>query len=82
MLRKSNVYEETPKSLNIYLTSGMEDPLSNKGKDINLIADKYRKAGIKSVEVKLYHGARHEIINEINKQEVINDMLVWLNQSI
>lgn len=82
MLRKSEVYKNTPIDLKIYLTSGMEDPLSNKGKDINLIADKYRKAGIKSVEVKLYPGARHEIINEINKEEVINDMLDWLNQNI
>ena len=82
MLRKPEVYKNTPKDLNIYLASGMEDPLSNKGKDITLIAEKYRKAGVKNIEVKLYPGARHEIINEINKEEVIKDMLDWLNQHI
>ena len=82
LLRKTEVYEKTPKNLSIYLASGMEDPLSNKGKDISLIADKYRTAGIRNVKVKLYPGARHEIINEINKEEVMKDMLDWLNQNI
>ncbi len=82
MLREPEIFKRTPNDLSIYLASGMEDPLSNKGKDISLIADKYRKAGVKNVSVKLYPGARHEIINEINKEEVMKDMLDWLNQNI
>ncbi|MCD6597937.1 MAG: alpha/beta hydrolase [Bacteroidales bacterium] len=82
MLRKPEVYKNTPKDLNIYLASGTEDPLSNKGKDIRLIADKYRKAGVKNVNIELYPGARHEILNEINREEVVQDIINWLNQNI
>lgn len=82
MLRKPEIYINTPKDLNIYLASGTDDPLSNKGKDITIIAGKYRKAGVKNVTVKLYPGARHEIIHEINKEEVINDMGDWLTQHL
>ncbi len=80
MIREDEVFKNTPNDLGIYLVSGMEDPLSNKGKDINLIADKYRNAGVKNVTVKLYNGARHEIINEPIKEEVISDMINWLNE--
>lgn len=79
LIRKQEVFENTPNDLSIYLASGLDDPLSNKGKDINLIAEKYRKAGVKNVIVKLYKGARHEIINEPNKDEIIADMINWLN---
>jgi alpha-beta hydrolase superfamily lysophospholipase len=80
MIRENEIFKNTPDNLNIYLASGMDDPLSNKGKDINLIADKYRNAGVKSVTVKLYTGARHEIINEPIKEKVISDMINWLNK--
>lgn len=79
MIREKEVFENTPENLNIYLASGMEDPLSNKGKDIYFIAEKYKNAGVKNVEVKIYQGARHEIINEPNKDKIISDMIIWLN---
>ena len=78
--RENEVFYHTPKDLPIYLVSGMDDPLSNKGKDIDLIARKYRDAGVKTVTEKIYKGARHEIINEPNKDEVIADMINWLKE--
>ena len=80
MVRQKEVFKRTPDDLAIYLASGVDDPLSNKGKDINLIAAKYRSAGVKNVTVKLYEGARHEIINEPNKDEIIKDMMEWLSK--
>ncbi|MCK5776389.1 MAG: hypothetical protein KAH25_09435, partial [Bacteroidales bacterium] len=71
-----------PNDLCIYLPSGVDDPLSNKGRDILLIADKYKKFGLKTVDVKLYEKARHEIINEKNKEEVMSDMIIWLEKHI
>lgn len=80
MVRKEEVFKNTPNDLAIYLASGVDDPLSNKGKDIKLIAGKYKSAGVKNVTVKLYEGARHEIINEPNKDEIIEDMMNWLKR--
>jgi len=78
LVRQDEVFIDTPDDLPIYLASGLEDPLSNKGKDIKLIADKYKKFGTTNVEIKLYDGARHEIINEKNKAEVMQDMIDWM----
>jgi alpha-beta hydrolase superfamily lysophospholipase len=80
MIRRDSVFENTPSDLHLYLASGSNDPLSNSGKDIHLIAEKYKNAGLKNVTVKIYDGARHEIINEPNKEEVMSDMINWLNK--
>ena len=80
--RQDKVFENTPNDLCIYLASGVDDPLSNKGRDVLFIADKYKKFGIKTVDVKLYEKARHEIINEKNKVEVMSDMINWLEKHI
>ena len=81
-IREDKIFENTPKNLKIYLTSGTGDPLSNNGKDIELIASKYKQFGVNDVTVKLYKDARHEIINEINKEEVMNDMITWLSKNV
>ena len=80
IVRQDEVFKGTPDNLPIYLASGMDDPLSNKGKDINLIAKKYQTFGVKDVTVKLYPGARHEILNEPIKDQVIGDMINWLEK--
>jgi alpha-beta hydrolase superfamily lysophospholipase len=79
LIREDVVFENTPNNLKILLASGTDDPLSNGGKDIETLANKYRANGIKDVTIKLYKDARHEIINEINKEEVISDMIQWLD---
>ena len=81
LIRDDKVFEGTPKDLKILLASGTDDPLSNKGKDIELIASKYKQFGVNDVTVKLYKDARHEIINELNKEEVMSDMITWLSKN-
>ena len=39
----------------------------------------FLKAGMKDVTMKLYHGGRHEMLNETNRTEVYEDVLSWLN---
>lgn len=82
IVREDEVFENTPNNLNIYIASGLDDPLAKKGKDIKKIADKYRKSGCNNVTVRLYPKARHEILNEANKDKIIKEMLEWLNDSI
>jgi len=47
-----------------------------------MIAEKYKQFGIENVEVKLYEGDRHEIINETNKEEVMTDIILWLRKNM
>jgi len=80
--RRDDVFANTPNDLCVYLASGVEDPLANNGKDIQFIADKYKKFGLKTVDMKLYEKGRHEIINEKNKAEVISEMINWLKKHV
>lgn len=64
--------------LPIYIMSGSADPLAGGGELITMLGDRYRQAGITDVTVKIYPDARHEILNETNRDEVTADLLAWL----
>ena len=69
-------------SLPVFICSGSEDPVGNYGKGPKEVFDILDKAGFSDIELKLYSGARHEILNEINRSEVYEDILGWLNNRI
>ena len=73
-------FKDVPKDLSILLVSGAEDPVGDYGKGIDDVAAKLRAAGHTNVTEKLYAGDRHEILNELNKEEVMNDILQWIEQ--
>lgn len=79
-LSNTNRIQKLPKDLPIYLISGDQDPVGQCGKGVKTIAQQYLDNGIKRVEVKLYDGARHELFFEINKLQVMQDLVNWLNQ--
>jgi alpha-beta hydrolase superfamily lysophospholipase len=66
--------------LPILLLSGDADPLAGGGSLIDLVADRYRQAGVQDVTVALYRGARHEVFNETNRDEVTADLVTWLDR--
>jgi alpha-beta hydrolase superfamily lysophospholipase len=66
--------------LPILLISGDADPLAGGGALIDLVASRYREAGLDDVTVALYHGARHELFNETNREEVEADLVTWLDR--
>ena len=75
--RQSNV-NKTPEDLPIYIFSGSFDPVGNFGKGPTELYGKYKKAGVKDIKIRLYEGARHETLNEINRDEVYNNILQWI----
>ncbi len=64
-----------PKALPIYLFSGARDPV---GAKLDGLIDAYRNAGLAGVTTRRYPDARHETLNEINRDEVTADFLGWL----
>jgi alpha-beta hydrolase superfamily lysophospholipase len=64
--------------LPLLLVSGSDDPLAGGGRLVEVLGQRYRDAGLLDVTVKLYDGARHEILNEINRGEVTADVVAWL----
>lgn len=66
----------------VLLVSGSEDPAGTYGKGVRKVFDLLNAAGYKKVQMKLFEGGRHEMINEINKEEVYVFILTWIeNQS-
>jgi len=70
------------KDLPLLITSGTDDPLAGGGQLIELLAQRYRDAGLDDVAVTLYNGARHEILNETNRDEVTSDIINWLTHHL
>jgi alpha-beta hydrolase superfamily lysophospholipase len=66
-------------SLPVLLVSGSEDPVGGGGQLVEVLGQRYRDAGLVDVTVKLYDGARHEILNEINRDQITADVLAWLD---
>ncbi len=64
--------------LPLLIASGSDDPLAGGGELVTLLGDRYRDAGIDDVTVTVYPGARHEILNETNRDEVTADIIDWL----
>jgi len=65
--------------LPILLMSGSNDPLSGAMALVELVAQRYRDAGVRDVTVVGYEGARHEVFNETNRDEVTADLIAWLD---
>ena len=66
----------------VYFMSGEADPVGENGKGVNRAYQAFCKAGLKDVMIRLYPGGRHEMLNEINKQDVYQDILNWLNEKL
>jgi alpha-beta hydrolase superfamily lysophospholipase len=68
------------KDLPIYIFAGDQDPVNQHLEALRPLAARYRAAGIKDVVEKYYADGRHEMLNEINRAEVSNDLLNWLTR--
>ena len=70
--------EAMDKELPILFIAGKEDPVGAYGQGVQQAADAFQKAGMKRVSLKLYPMCRHEILNEINREDVYRDVLTWI----
>ena len=70
--------KETP----IFFLSGDRDPVGAMGKGVEKVVRMFRKAGCRDVSVKLYPEGRHEMFNELNRDEVMADLLAWLESKL
>ena len=69
-----------PHYLPVYLAVGSKDPINGELNLLWALVDRYRAAGLNDVTVRVYDDGRHEILNEINRAEVIEDLLHWLQR--
>lgn len=74
--------ESMNKNLPILFISGTMDPVGGNGSQVAKVYGMFLKAGMKDVFYKFYEGARHELTNELCKDEVYKDVLDWVFEKI
>ena len=75
-------YNSVPLSMPILLISGSMDPIGDYSKGVNEVYKTLKKTGHTNVSMKIYDGARHEILNEINRKDVYLDIIDWLDEKV
>ena len=66
----------------ILFLSGAEDPVGDMGKGVRRAYRSFCRSGVRDVEMKLYPGARHEILNEAQGETVCADICRWLEAKL
>jgi len=68
-----------PKTLPIRVALGDRDPVSQGGKQVDTLLSRMTTAGLDQVSKRYYEGARHEIFNETNRDEIVEDCMKWMD---
>lgn len=76
--QRANAVARIPRKLPLYLFSGDADPVHNDMKNIERMLAAYREHGM-HVDTRFYEGGRHEMLNEINREEVTAELIAWLS---
>lgn len=71
-----------PENLPVYFVAGDKDPVGDYGKGVIMAAEKFREAGVKSVQLTLYEDARHEILNDFCKERVTQDIIDFIQSNM
>ncbi len=73
---------QVDRALPVLITSGSDDPINGENAELlEPVATRLRElAGLRDVTVKVYPGARHEILNETNRDEVTADIIAWMDK--
>ena len=67
-----------PQDLPVLILGGEQDPVGGR-KGLNRLADAYRDTGHRDVTLNVYDGGRHEMLNEVNRDQVTSDILSWID---
>ena len=74
--------DRIPKNLPVYVFSGTMDPVGGYAKGVRDLVAALTRHGLTRVNLRLYTGGRHEMFNETNNDEVIGDLMVWLDETL
>lgn len=70
--------EKMPKNLPVFIVSGAEDPVGEYGEGVKRAFDSFKSVGMQNVSMKLYAQDRHELLNEIDCNTVMQDLYEWI----
>ena len=70
------------KELPIFFVAGSEDPVGAHGNGVKTVYERYLEKGAKNARIKLYADDRHEILNELDKDVVYEDLYHWIEENV
>ena len=74
--------EAMKKDLPVFFVAGGDDPVGSYGKGVKHTVSEFKKAGMTDVSCRIYPLCRHEILNEINRQEIFEDIGGWILKKV
>ena len=77
-LNKAENIQSMPKSLPVFFIAGEKDPVGNYGEGVRKAYESFQKVGMEKVSLKLYPEDRHELLNELDKYQVYEDLYPWI----
>lgn len=69
-----------PKTLPVLMVSGAADPVGDYGKGVQEAYQSLKAAGLENISLKLFEGGRHELLNETNRDEIMQYLYNWLDR--
>ena len=77
-LNKAENIQSMPKNLPVLFIAGEKDPVGTYGEGVRKAYESFQKAGMEKVSLKLYPEDRHELLNELDKYQVYEDLYPWI----
>lgn len=81
-IQKQESLAQMHKDMPVFFIAGGDDPVGDYGKGVRKAVSAFEEAGMTQVETKIYPLGRHEILNEINKDEVYKDVSNWISNIV
>ncbi len=81
-IRKKDNLRKIPRELPVFMISGDKDPVGDYGRGVRAAYASMEEAGMTKLSMKLYEGGRHELFNENNRAEVMQDVWKWCSDVI
>jgi len=81
-IQRKQTLSSMERSLPVFFIAGSDDPVGGYGKGVRKAAQAFRDAGMQRVDERIYPLCRHEIISELNREEVWEDVAQWIEKQI
>lgn len=82
LVNREELRDQVRPELPVYVFAGDRDPVTGNGRAVRDLDEGYRRAGLQRVTSRLYPGGRHEMLNEINRDQVVEELLAWLEREV
>lgn len=82
LIHDDQLMQNIPKQIPMFIFSGEEDPVGWHGKGVRKVVQQYKDHGLTNIQSILYPNSRHEMLHELNKEEVYESVYQWVEETL